>query len=153
MAKRKAQPAVADATEAPVRPHVGERGEIALPLGGMDYVLRPSHEAIEEFQALTGKGLMQLTRDALQGSMTTGECAQIATECIRAWGRATNKASAIGVNAPRVSELILESDGGFHAAITTVAGMLSLASTGGYTAQGELKAGTTKTNGAPAENP
>ncbi len=146
MAKPKAAKAIAeDAGELPVRPHSTERGEIALPLGGADYVLRPSHEAIDEFQAITGKGLMQLARDALQGSMTTGECAQIATECIRAWGRATKKASAIGVNAPRVNELILESEGGFHSAITTIAGMLSLASTGGYTASGELKPTTKPT--------
>lgn len=146
MAKRKPAAEVAvGPEEVPVRPHATERGEIALPLGGVDYVLRPSHEAIEAFQAVTGKGLMQLARDALQGSMTTGECAQVATECIRAWGRATKKASAIGVNAPRVSELILESDGGFHEAIITIAAMLSLASTGGYTSQGELKPTTKPT--------
>lgn len=133
--KPKAPPASAE----PVRPHVAERGEIALNLEGGSFILRPSHEAIFEFEAITGKGLMQLTRAALDGSLSLGAAAQVAAECIKAWGRATNSASAAGVNAPRVAELILESKEGFHGALTTIAGMLSLASTGGYTASGELK--------------
>lgn len=151
MAKRK--PSEADKTgETPVRPHVAERGEIALNLGDQELILRPTYEAIESFEAVTGKGLLQLTRAALDGAMTLGETAQIAAECVRAWGRATEKASAVGVNAPRIASLILESPGGFRSALVTVAGMLSLASTGGYTATGELKAGTTTTDGAPAGN-
>lgn len=145
--------AVAAAPDQPaVRPHVAERGEIALNLGDQELILRPTFEAIEGFEAVTGKGLLQLTRAALEGTMSLGETAQIAAECVKAWGRATEKASAVGVNAPRIASLILESPGGYREALVTVAGMLSLASTGGYTAQGELKAGTTMTSGAPAGN-
>lgn len=152
MAKRNAAtaPPKGDAT---IRPHVAERGEIALNLGDQELILRPTYEAIEGFEAITGKGMLQLTRAALDGALTLGETAQIATECVKAWGRATEKASAVGVNAPRIASLILESPGGFNEALRTVAGMLSLASTGGYTASGNLKAGTaTTTSAAPAEN-
>lgn len=140
MAGRKRQSAEAPAPSAEsVRPHVAERGEIALNLDGQELILRPSHEAIVEFETITGQGLMQLTRAALDGSLSVGAAAQIATECVRAWGRATESKSAQGVNAIRIAELILESKDGFHGALATIAGMLSLASTGGYTASGELK--------------
>lgn len=116
MAARKKQAAAAPAPALEtVRPHVAERGEIALNLDGQELILRPSHEAIVEFEAVTGKGLMQLTRPALDGSLSVGAAAQVATECVKAWGRATNSPSAMGVNAPRVAELILESKDGRRA--------------------------------------
>lgn len=139
MTSRKTAAAAAAPASKSVRPHVSERGEVALKLDGQDFVLRPSHEAIVEFEALTGQGLMQLARAALDGSMRLGVASLIVTECVKAWGRATNSTSAQGVNAARIAELILEADGGYHVALTTVAGMLSLATTGGYTASGELK--------------
>lgn len=146
MATRKKRDAAPASSPDVVRPRVAERGEIALNLDGQDLILRPSHEAIVEFEAVTGQGLMQLTRAALDGSMGLGTAAQIATECVKAWGRATNSASAMGVNAPRIAELMLETEGGYHTALATISGMLALASTGGYTASGELKpAAKTKT--------
>lgn len=137
--------------EAPMRPANEERGEIALTLDGAQFVLRPTFEAISAFELATGKGLLQLAQESLRGSLYLSEVAQIATECIRAWGRATGQKSAQGVNAARVAELILEAEGGFVDAVKTISAMLSLASTGGYTAQGEVKATgtTTKTSGAP----
>lgn len=136
--------------EAPVRAANEERGEITLVLDGADFVLRPSHEAIMAFEEATGKGLLQLARDAISGVLRTAEVAYIAAECIRAWGRATGQKSAQGVNAPRIAELIQESELGVRGAMDTIAAVLALASTGGYTAQGEVKAtGTTKTSEAP----
>src|SRR3546814_8479413 len=48
------------------RPHVEERGELALMLDGQDMVLRPSYEAIDAFEKATGKGLLMLARDSLK---------------------------------------------------------------------------------------
>lgn len=138
--------------EAPPRPASAERGEIMLKLDGADFVLRPSFEAIEAFEGSTGKGLLQLAREAVSGTLRVSEVAQIVCECVRAWGRATQQKSAAGVQARRVADLILEAEGGLSAALHTLGGMLALASTGGYTALGEMKAGTTTTSGAPAES-
>jgi hypothetical protein len=127
------------------RPANAERGEIVLKLEGEDYVLRPSHEAIMAFEELTGRGLYELATDAINRKLRLTETAQIATECIRAWGRATGTASMQQVNARRVGELMLEGEGGFKAAVEAVGAMLALACTGGYTAQGEQKAAATMT--------
>jgi hypothetical protein len=133
------------------RPPIEERGELTLALDGQDLVLRPSFEAIAAFEEQTGKGLLELAREGIAGKLRLGEAAQIACECVRAWGRATGAKAMQGVNAGRVAELILESPGGFQAALTTIAGMLAMATTGGYTSQGEVKAGTTTmTSGLPA---
>lgn len=135
--------------EAPVRPANAERGEITLTLDGAEFVLRPSNEAIMAFEEATGKGLLQLAQESLRGALRLGEVAQIATECIRAWGRATGQKSSQGVNALRIAELITEADGGFVTACKVISAMLSLASTGGYTAQGEVKATGTTMSAAP----
>lgn len=131
-----------------VRPANPERGEITLILDGSEFVLRPTHEAIEAFETATGKGLLQLAREALNGQLRLAEVAQVTAECIRAWGRATNDRVAQAVGTMRIGELLLEADGGFVNALKTVSVMLSLATTGGYTAQGEVKAGTTTTSAA-----
>jgi hypothetical protein len=133
------------------RPANEKRGEAMLVLDGAEMVMRPSFEAIEAFEALTGKGLLELAREALASKLRLSETAQIATECVRAWGRATGSKSMQGVNATRMAELILESEAGYVDVLKTVAGMLAMASTGQYTAVGELKAGTTATTtGTPA---
>ena len=131
------------------RPASEERGEMALILEGVEYVLRPSHEAIEAVEKLTGRGLLELTREAVHGKLTISETAQIATEFIRAFGRATESPAVVGVKAPRIRELMGEAEGGFQSAMAIVAGVLSLASTGGYTASGELKAATIPTTEDP----
>ena len=136
--------------ETPARPANAERGEISLVLDGGTFVLRPTYEAIMAFEEAAGKGLLQLAREAVQGQLRTAEVAQIVTECIRAWGRATGQKSTQAVNAVRIAELIHESEIGLRGAMDTLAALLSMAATGGYTAQGEVKAtGTTTTSEAP----
>ena len=83
------KPKIAEAT----RPPSEERGELALILDAAVMVLRPSHEAIESFELATGKGLIELANGSISGKLRLGEVAQIATECIRAWGRATGSKS------------------------------------------------------------
>lgn len=138
-------PAADDARDA-----VEERGEIALNLGGQELVMRPTYEATASFEQVTGKGLLQLAREALSGTLSLPEAAQVAAECIKAFGRA-EKTSAAAVSAERVAELMYEAQGGYREALKTLAGMLALATTGGYTAQGKPKPTTTTktTDGAP----
>jgi hypothetical protein len=121
------------------RAAVADRGEFTLVLDGTNYVLRPSYEAIEEFEQETGKGMLQLSRDAVTGTLRLGEAAQVATSCIRAWGRANDDQAVAHVGFTRIAELILESPGGFNAALATIGAALAVAVTGGCTASGEVK--------------
>lgn len=122
-----------------------ERGELALVLDGQTFVLRPSFTAISAFEAVTGKGLLDLTRAALDGRLPLAEGALIAAECIRAWGRASDNVTARAVSTERIAELLIEMDGGYRAGLAVIGSVLALAATGGCTAQGEVKAAATTT--------
>lgn len=117
-----------------------ERGEFSVVLDGQEMVLRPSYEAISEFEQDTGKGLLDLTRAAATGSLTLGDTAIVVCACIRAWGRATKSQSVAASNPERIRQLILESDGGPLSVMTMLSAVLAMAATGGMTAQGEAKA-------------
>ena len=116
------------------------RGELSITLDGAEYVLRPSFEAISAFEAATGKGIIQLARDADSGVLGTGALAQIVAETMRAQGRAIGDNVLAASQTKTVAGLIIESDGGVHRVMAIVAGLLAIAATGGYTASGELKA-------------
>lgn len=115
------------------------RGEIGLELGGTDYVLRPSYEAIQSIEKKTGKGIMALARDAARIELTLQETAIIAAECIRAQGRATDDRMLAAVNADRIGELIIETEGGIAGVMGRIMVLLELAATGGYDRSGELR--------------
>lgn len=132
------------------RPANEERGELSLRLDDTTMGLRPSYEAIEAIEAGTGKGLVTLATAAARRELDLASLALIATECIRAWGRANDDRGLAGSNVKRIAELILDSEGGLVDAMATVGAVLALAVTGKYTAAGELKPTTTKTtDGAP----
>ena len=80
------------------------------------------------------------------------ETGQIACELIRAFGRETENDGAARSGAPRVTKLIMASDGGLLEAMKTVGGVLAIAVNGGYDTEGNLKplATTTTTDEAPA---
>ncbi|ODU71354.1 MAG: hypothetical protein ABT11_04090 [Novosphingobium sp. SCN 66-18] len=136
------------------RPASEERGEVSLVLDGATMALRPSYEAIFAFEASTDKGLLELARAALEGKMRLADLSQVVTECIRAWGRATQQPSIAASNAVRIGQLIVEAEGGMARVLGIVSGMLSMAVTGNFTASGEVKAGTTTTTTSevPAES-
>ena len=123
-------------------------------LDGATMALRPSYEAIFAFEASTDKGLLELARAALEGKMRLADLSQVVTECIRAWGRATQQPSIAASNAVRIGQLIVEAEGGMARVLGIVSGMLSMAVTGNFTASGEVKAGTTTTTTSevPAES-
>jgi hypothetical protein len=126
----------------------GKRGEISLKLQGEDYTLRPSYEAIQAIEDQTGKGLIDLSRDALNGRLTSREAQTIVCECVKAWGRASDDNSAAlqkgaaHVSPARIGELMFEEKDGITGAMAAVATVLAVAATGGYTAKGEVKAET-----------
>ena len=123
------------------------RGEIPFTLEGQQYVLRPSWEAIDQFETETGKGVLQLAVEAREGTMKSREVAAVATACIRAWGRSTETELAKvarDVDKSRVGELIMDSESGLSGAMSKIAVLLVLAATGEYTASGELKPATEK---------
>lgn len=131
------------------RPAITEVGELALMLAGVSMILRPSYEAIQAIEGGLGRGMVDLARDAIGGKLTLAETSQVATHCIRAWGRDSDNRDAAGATADRIARLILDSDGGVYEAQRTVSAMLSLAVTGGYTSTGEMKPSTmTKTTTA-----
>ena len=59
------------------------RGEVSLELEGVEYVLRPSYEAISAFEAQTDRSLIDLARAAGDGQLKMSEAAIIVTECNR----------------------------------------------------------------------
>lgn len=134
------------------RPAAEERGELSLALDGQTMVLRPTFEAIQSIEATLGRGLVDLSRDALAGRLSLADTAQVAAECIRAFGRDTDDKNLAGANAPKIARLIYDSEGGLYGAQKTVSALLSLAVTGGYNSAGELKpsAMTTTTDTAKA---
>ncbi len=134
------------------RPAVEDRGELTLSLAGAEMGLRPSYEAIDAIERALGRGLVDVARAALNGTLTLGETAQVAAEAIRAWGRDADSKDAAGASATRIGKLILDSDDGFHGNLKTLSAMLSLAVTGGYDSSGNLKpaAKTKTTDEAPA---
>lgn len=122
-----------------------KRGEIDLELAGESYVLRPSYEAIQAFEAQTGKSLIELAQAAGDGTMSLANAAIVATECIKAWGKATDNTTARAVNVRRIGELIFEAPGGLMVTLKKLEILLFMAATGGVTSAGELKPVTTKT--------
>lgn len=137
---------MSDAAAAPV---LAERGELSLVLAGSTMGLRPTYEALSAIEATLDRGLVDLARDALAAKMKLAEAAQIAAECIRAWGRENDNKDAAGAGAERIARLIIDADGGLHGALKTIAAMLSMAVTGGYTAEGEIKPSTMTTTTMP----
>jgi hypothetical protein len=132
------------------RPAIEDRGEYNLNLAGAVMGLRPSYEAIDAIEKTLGRGIIDLAQTAIAAKLSMGDTAQIVCECVRAWGRETQDKGAEGANAVRIGQLIYDAPGGCYAVQKTVAGMLSLVVTGGYTSAGELKPSTTKTT---TENP
>jgi hypothetical protein len=139
-------------TDETTRPASAERGEATLNLDGQDIGLRPSFAAIEEIEATLDRGLVDITRSAIDAKMKLGETAQVACSLIREFGRATDDKGLAGVNAKRIGRLILDAEGGLLVVQKILAGVLSMAVTGGYDSEGNLKptAMTKTTEEAPA---
>ncbi|MDT7935212.1 MAG: GTA-gp10 family protein [Sphingomonadaceae bacterium] len=130
---------------------VDARGEIAIELDGVEYVLRPSFEAVGAIESACGKTLLELAQAAESGTLSAAHLAEVVAQCIKAQGRAVGDDNLRAVTAKRIGALLYEADGGLMWAITQVVmRLLFRAVTGGYTALGEAKgAGTRSTTSAP----
>lgn len=124
------------------KPVLDARGRMLAPLGGAEYVLRPSFEALEAIERQLGRSLHQLAFQGLQGGLSLTDLAVIVAECMRAHGRAEPDAgpSYREAKAEKLARLIMEA-GQTH--ITArIAVLLTEAITGGFTAEGEAKPAT-----------
>ncbi|MFN3424893.1 MAG: GTA-gp10 family protein [Novosphingobium meiothermophilum] len=114
------------------------RGEIALDLGGREFVLRPTYQAIQAIESKTGKGILALARGTTE--LTVLDAAIIAAECIKAHGKHIGDEMMASYTPVKLGEMIFETEGGVGACLGRLSVLLMLAATGGYTASGELKA-------------
>ncbi|MBM6576343.1 hypothetical protein KCP91_08155 [Microvirga sp. SRT01] len=133
------------------RAPVSDRGEASLVLAGATMGLRPSFEALDAIEKTLGRGLVDLAGSAIRKELSMSETGQIACELIRAFGRESDDEGAARSNAPRVTKLIMASDGGLLEAMKTIGGVLAIAVNGGYDTEGNMKPPvTTTTDEAPA---
>lgn len=128
------------------------RGEVDILLEGVNYVMRPSFDAIQAIEKKLGRGLLELGQAAYNNTLSTIDIATIATLCIHAEGKAKNDQSMQHFDIGTVAPLLHEEPGGFMIAALRIQRLLLNASTGGYTATGEPKAatGTMMTTETPA---
>jgi hypothetical protein len=116
-------------------------GQITVTLGGQDYRLRPSWEAIIEVeQAL--RPLFSLATDASRGVLTIPDMATLVAAFMRAEGkRMGDKAPQVSTyrnaNEEKLSKLIFEQ--GAPSVCARLMVLLVGALNGGYTAEGEAK--------------
>lgn len=123
------------------------RGEFALELDGVEYGLRPTHEALEAIEGKLGTSALKLARAALTGDLTLGQMGTIVAECVRAWGRQTGDAANANVGEKALKPLIQQA--GMLETSQKLQAVLSLAVTGGVTPEGEAKPGAIETLMSP----
>lgn len=115
-----------------------ERGEIAIDLDGTPHVLRPSFEAVIAIERATGRSLEQLAAQAGASALSIDDAAIVTTECIRAHGRATSDKLLVNYQPEQVAACIVAA--GKMLIVRRLELLLYMAITGGYDAQGNLKA-------------
>lgn len=126
------------------------RGETSISLESIDYVMRPSYEAIDEFEQETGKAVKELFDLAASDRMMLRDLAAVIGACVRAKGRQDEDRTVSSFNDDRIREIIPGETGGVILATRAVALMLLMAVTGGVDSQGNVKAPTTpKTTSEP----
>ncbi|CAN5368418.1 hypothetical protein BH10PSE14_BH10PSE14_04340 [soil metagenome] len=114
-----------------------QRGEHILKLSGVDYLLRPSHQAIVAIEEQTGATLLTLVRDGNVGALSQGDLGIIAAQLIRAGAKADDELTR-NVGADRLAQMIYEH--GVASATIRLTLCLADAANGGRTASGEAKA-------------
>jgi hypothetical protein len=80
------------------------RGEVTIQLGGADYILLPSFEAVDKIEQQTGRSIMDLATAGQ--SLSQHDLAVIVTEGIRAHGRDQKDPLKSAYNVKSVGELI-----------------------------------------------
>ncbi len=120
------------------------RGQITAPLGGAEYVLRPSEESILAIEQETGLSLFDLAGLAANGRLTLAQMGVCVSAMMRAHGKANpddpNRTTYLAANPEKIRGLIYEA--GTPRIMARLAVILSGAVAGGYTSLGEVKAAT-----------
>lgn len=128
------------------------RGQLSVTLGGAEYMLRPSFEAIEKAELQLKKSHEQLAHDAVQMRLTYEELAVLCCEFMKAHARANpsekRKTSYLGATPEKLKKLIYE--GGKVKTNARIVILLTGALNGGYTAEGEAVTAGTNTEATPA---
>jgi len=115
-----------------------ERGEETVTLEGVDYTLRPTWEAIEEVEALTGKSAEALMNAANGGRILLRELAAVIGAFLRAYGRAEGTEAALFKDA-NIASIIQAENGGTMILRTQIGIVLFKAVSGGYDTEGKPK--------------
>jgi hypothetical protein len=120
-------------------PQVDTRGQITVPLGDADYLLRPSREALSAIEKKLGRSLLVIAGQAVNGSLSVEDMAIICVEMMKAQGKADPKSgpSYSGAKVEKIADLIFEQ--GTPSITARLVVLLMGAVTGGYTASGEVK--------------
>lgn len=119
-------------------------GQMTLPIGGEEYRLRPSFEAINAIEEELGRSLYDLSQGAARGALSVREMGVIAAEMMKAQGKTLGAKDPAaldyqGAKPDRVARLIYEAGAPKICARLMV--VLVGALNGNYTAEGEAKAG------------
>jgi len=121
------------------------RGQVTLPLGGVDYGLRPSFAAISAIERKL-RPLPALVAEGGRGDLSLADMGIIAAELMRAYGEANPSdelADTYKTSKPeRLAELIYEA--GSPRILARLLVVLIGSFNGGYTASGEAKPPETK---------
>lgn len=87
----------------------GERGEMAISLGGVSYTLRPDHTAMYAIDDAVEGGIIAFAIEAnRRGTMPVSVIALIIAEGMRAQGRATNDQALAASSTDVVRRLVFE---------------------------------------------
>lgn len=115
-------------------------GQLTVTLGGTEYMLRPSRQAISNIERGMGKSLTQITLQCGSLALSTDELGLCVAELMKAYAVFDPKASADyrGAKAEKCADLIFEN--GPVDVARRLAIIFTGALTGGYTASGEVKA-------------
>ncbi|WP_288338597.1 hypothetical protein [uncultured Sphingomonas sp.] len=137
--KRAARPRRAAAPRAG-RAASPDRGEHAIELAGVTYLLRPSHGVMQTIEIETGHSLLALLRMAHGGDLTLEMIGIMLAELIRAGADAGDQATQ-HVSPERIGELAYEQ--GLPRIIARLAVLLADVVSGGRDAAGNAKAAPT----------
>lgn len=126
---------------------VTERGEVSIELEpGVEYVMRPSFEAITAVERASGKSMTELADAASRCALPLATLATIVLEFVKAWGKGAvagdppHRAAICGANQEKVAKLIYGHLGAMKAQV--LVGLVLLgAVNGSYTPEGTLKPG------------
>jgi hypothetical protein len=125
----------------------GAQGEVTLSLHGVDYLLRPSFEAIADIERELSRGILEVARQAEAGTLTLGDAGVIAAACMRAQARHAGTVAPDNIRPDSIAKRIYGEKGGLLLAMRAcIYPLMAGAVLGRYTPAGEARPPTTTTS-------